>query len=189
MLNEITLNRMKRKIKSKITQPSPKRVIFYFVVVFVTILVLFYTYNAVMREQISNYRQEIQNIQTDFNNINTGWTYDEYCTGYGSDITRENIKICYLVLSLDYYPQNDNFNEYLNLLSTDYNYVLLRPIETVPESIGSDKNIRVSSMTAPFGKKVSCKVADASYSFGKTEGYYFVCSFEAKEFYFERRNG
>lgn len=187
------LNHMKRKPTSKRTKTSSKRVSLYAIVGIAVILVSFNAYNetfkAAIREEITGYRQQIQNIKSDFNDINPGWIDDEYCTGFGSDINRDNRKRCFLVLSLDYYPPTDNFTDYLNLLSASYKFIPLRPVETVPESVGSETSIRISAMTAPFGKDVSCKFTDASYSSGRSEGYYFVCSFEADYYYFERRNG
>lgn len=187
------LNRMKRKPTSKKINLSSKQAILCAIISIAVVLVSLYIYNeiykATIREEITGYRQQMQTIQSSFNDINPGWDKDEYCTGFGSDITRDNRKRCFLVLSLDYYPAIDNFNDYLSLLSASYKFMPLRPVESVPESIGSEKSIRISAMTAPFGNDMSCKFADASYSSGKSEGYYFVCSFEADDYYFERRNG
>ena len=193
MLNEIMLNRMKSKQKVNKLKLSPKKIILYVVVTLTVVIITLYLFNMALKSNelrdIANHQQQIGAIQKSFNNINEGWVDDEYCTGYGSDITRNDSKTCYLVLSLNYSPTLDTFNEYLDLLKESYGFTQLRPIETVPGSLGSDDKIRVSSMSTPFGNDISCKFADAAYSLGKSDGYYFVCSFKASDYYFERRNG
>lgn len=139
---------------------------------------------------IQKLQDKITNVQSDFNKVHPGWARDQYCTGYGADVSRNNKKICTVLLRNSEIVSYESFTSYLKVLIDDNEFAQVKPVEKITNPHNPSKIIRVSVLSSSISNKISCKFSDADYlSSTEKTGFYLTCSFDANEFIFERRDG
>ncbi len=175
--------------KKKTTRGSiPKKLILLITLVTViAFLTAIYTNATKNKLDVEEMRNSVLTLKNEFDNVSPGWTYDEYCRGSGSDVTRDNKKSCFSILHNDTDSIKSNYANYLKLLSTN-NYTTIRLTESFDSKINIDREIRVTSYQNPLSKSGMCIFADTEYATPNDTGFYFQCSIDADSYYFERRD-
>ncbi len=140
------------------------------------------------KPRIVELKNSVLSLRFKFNAIDKGWTYDEYCRGVGSTVSRNDRISCYMTLTNGSAVNSDTkYKDYLNIvLINDYTKVL----DTQHIASNANKSIvmSVTNINPANNSDAYCVLADREYTDPGKPGYYFSCSMYADKFYFERRD-
>lgn len=183
---------MTKNVKG-INPKSFRNVLLSFLILLLLVVVgsIIWSRYSLRQEQdgIAEFRTSIKSAQSSFNEVSSNWAYDEHCTGYGSDVTRNNKIVCYVTLVNNTDTNSQNYDRYLAKLASA-GYKLIRPTEVLPAKSNNidHKTMRITSYEHPFRKDCICNFTGAESSQSSTGMTEFSCSFNAPGYYFVRRN-
>lgn len=160
----------------------------------ITLLVLItlgpYLYHLYLIEQdrrvFMGLKEDMKSLQVELNKVDDAWNYDEYCRGYGSDVARNDLKICNIELSMQKKDlSNNDFELYASTIESIGSFNSSG--ETPTGSLHNSPIISKDYVNIKWSIPCSLRLA-SSESESDNVSVLFACSSDSKEYVFDRRH-
>lgn len=185
------MQRRKKKASKALNSTNPLIIIGLITLVAAIVLLLAILLSSYYEQRgFSALKSDMIGLQSEFNTIDAGWEYDEYCTGYGSDVARSDSITCFIQLKNSSIVGNidSKYESYMRLINNSGNYENLLATEYTPSNAKPDLQIQITKIKYKKNSKCVCEARTQAYSENSNRGIMLSCWIEASKFYFERRD-